>query len=662
MKNFWLAIRDASHHTPTLALATICSIGIALLWGSNIGALYPVVDMTLKGESIQKSFEKSLDQAKVRVVELEQRLAKRKLELRAEANQAVDRIQAPKAIAQNARPAAEVDVDLMEREISSEKRSIAWNEFLLRWANACLPQDPFRTICGIMVVLMLSTLVKHFLMLASDLLIGHVSTSIVRRLRQRVFDSALAMDRSTYQGYGTSGLLSAITNAADSLAAGLISMFGAAIREPMRVIACLIGAAFISWRLLLLGAVLAPLLIWFVVYFNKRIRSVASSILARNAGFHEVLLEALNNIYTVQAFTMEDHERVRFAGCTNDMRRMSMKMILYNGMSKPFTELVGIGMVAITVCVGAYLVINKQTSLFMIPICNKPMSVTDLMFFFGFLIGASDPLRKLSGVSLSIFNGAISADLLYGILKGKSNVVDPERPIALAKPHLCLELKQVSFHYHPEKKVLKEIDVSIPYGKTIVILGSNGSGKSTLIQLLGRYYDPVVGSIQLDGVDFRDLAIQDIRSRITLVSQNTELFNRSVMENIRYGSPNASEEDAIAAAKMAHAHEFIESALSHGYDTVVGQSGQRLSGGQRQRVALARAILRRPEILILDESTSQIDMASELKIRETLQSMKGQFTIIIITHREALIALADDVYRIESGQLCRESVSAMSAA
>ncbi len=542
-------------------------------------------------------------------------------------------------------------VESIEKEIRTEQSSIAWRTWGLRWANALLPRDPFRTICYIMGLLMVSTLVKHLLMLANDLLIGHVSTSIVRGLRMKVFDVALGMDRKTYQTFGTSGLLAAITSAADGLASGMMSLFGAAIREPLRILSCLIMACFISWRLLLLSVVLVPLLILVVMVFNRKIRSIAASILGRNAGFHEVLLEALSNIFTVQAFTMEQHEKERFSRCTNDMRRINLKMIFYTGLSKPFTELIGVGMVAITVCAGAYLVVNKETHIFFMQICDKPMSVTDLLIFFGLLIGASDPLRKLSGVSVSIFGGAMAANFLYAILHSKPVLPQIANPIRLKGRHSSLSLLNVNFHYNPIHPILKNIELNIPFGKTIAILGSNGSGKSTLIQLLCRYYDPVEGSIAMDGVDVRKMATQDLRNRIALVSQSTELFNRSVLENIQYGSPASTREEAIEAAKLAHAHQFVKDSLSDGYDTIVGQSGQRLSGGQRQRIALARAILRKPEILILDESTSQIDMASEIQIRETLQSMKGQLTIIIITHREALIALADEVYTMQGGQL-----------
>lgn len=651
MKNFWTAIRDSIHHSPAIFLATLCSVGIAILWSSNIGALYPVIDMTLKGESMQSWFEKSIDasDAKLDQLEIHENIVEQPALI---ARRFTGHDIVPKSDLQRS----------IEKNIRSEYANIGWSNWGLGWANALLPRDPFQTICCIMGLLIVSTLVKHLLMLANDLLIGHVSTSIVRGLRMNVFDIALGMDRTTYQKFGTSGLLAAITSAADGLASGIMSLFGAAIREPLRILSCLIMACFISWRLLLLSVILAPLLIIVVMYFNRKIRSIAASIIGRNAGFHEVLLEALSNIFTVQAFTMEPHEKKRFSQCTNDMRRINLKMIFYTGLSKPFTELIGVGMVAITVCAGAYLVVKEQTHIFFLQICDKPMSVTDLLIFFGLLIGASDPLRKLSGVSVSIFGGAMAADFLYSIIHSKVVLPQSENPIDLNGRHSSFSLHNVNFHYNPEHPILKNIELSIPFGKTIAILGTNGSGKSTLIQLLCRYYDPVDGTIAMDGVDIRNMATQDLRQRIALVSQSTELFNRSVLENIQYGSHTSTREEAIAAAKLAHAHQFVTESLSDGYDTVVGQAGQRLSGGQRQRIALARAILRKPEILILDESTSQIDMASELQIRETLQSMKGQMTIIIITHREALIALADDVYHMKGGFLIAPTNSVAAAA
>jgi ATP-binding cassette, subfamily B, bacterial MsbA len=338
-----------------------------------------------------------------------------------------------------------------------------------------------------------------------------------------------------------------------------------------------------------------------------------------------------------------------------------LRMTFYTGLSKPFTELIGVGMVAITVCAGAYLVVNQETHLFFLKIRDTPLTITDLLIFLGLWVGASDPLRKLSGVSIIIYNGSMAANVLYGILDSQSKVTEPVQPLTLQGDENDLVIQDLDFHYHPSHPVLQGVSLAIPHGKTIAILGQNGSGKSTLIQLLCRFYDPINGSISLGGVDIRSLSLADLRSRITLVSQSTELFNRSVIENIRYGSPDATNEEVEEAAKQAHAHEFITHSLPLGYDTVVGQSGQKLSGGQRQRIALARAILRKPDILILDESTSQIDMSSEIQIRDTLKSMKGKMTIIIITHREALTAIADNVYHIEAGKLLGDKLVSQAA-
>jgi len=634
MKNFKKAIRDSLHHWPMILMATICSLGVAMLWGANIGALSPVIRMTLEGDSTQTWLQKSIDSDQ--------------LEL--------DLLTA--VVHDN----SDDSIAIKNGRAEDLERRISWNKWLLGWADAWLPHSPFETVCLIMGVLVFSTVVKHVMMLTSDMLIGRVSTEIVRNLRTRIFDQSLEMDRKTYQSYGTSGILATITHTSEALSNGLINFFGAAIREPLRIVASLAGAFYICPRLLLLSLVLAPLSILVIAWSNRKIKQVATGILLKNTGMHDVILETLSNIFTVQAYTMEAEERERFSVAAKAMQTTGLKMVFFSGISRPFMELVGVGMVALTVCAGSYLVLNQQTHIGFLQICEEPLPIPSLLLFFGFLVAASDPLRKLSGVSTAIITGSIAADMLYGMLEKPIAVTQKPVTVSVPKPHQHLTIENLSFAYDPSCPVLKSVDIEIPFGKTIVILGANGSGKSTLIQLLCRFYDPTDGRILVDNHDYLDMSIQDIRRRITLVSQTTELFNRTVMENIRYGSPDSTEQEAIEAAKLAHAHGFIETALSAGYQTLVGQSGQKLSGGQRQRIALARAILRKPEILILDESTSQIDMASELQIRQTLQDLKGQFTTIIVTHREALCTLADDIYYMENGVLRRANTSAPIAA
>lgn len=636
MKKFGLAIRDSFHHWPLLVLATICSMGVATLWSVNIGAMLPVIDMTLQGNSMQKQLGKTADEIEAKLTVVQQTL-----------DSAKERSENPDAD----RFAIADEIKHLDAEAKDLSSTLAWQRWQLGLAEKYLPADPFQTICWIMGIMLFSTVVRHLLLLANDLLVGRVSTTIARSIRLRVFDQALAYDRNTYQGYGTSGLLAGIANTTDTLTNGLIAFFGLAIREPLRIIACLIGAALIYWRLLLLSALLAPLLVLVVYWFNGRVRSIARSMLNQNAGFHEVILEALSNVFTVQAYTMEAEERKRFAGCTQGMQRNTMRMILYTGLSKPLTELIGVGMIAVTVCAGAYLIVNKETHLGFIPICDEPMTPSRLMIFFAMLIGASDPLRRMSGVMTAIYSGSIAADSLYNMLEKPAVLVDPVSPVVVPAPHKSIAIENLSFAYTEGNPVLKGVNLEIPFGQTVAIIGANGSGKSTLIQLLCRFYDPVEGSIKMDGVDFHKMSIASLRKRIALVSQQTELFNRTVLENIQYGSPDSTREEAIEAAKLAYAHDFITNSLENGYETIVGQSGQRLSGGQRQRIAMARAILRKPEILILDESTSQIDMLSELQIRKSLSDLKRKSTIIIIAHREALMALADETYEVVDGRL-----------
>lgn len=638
MKKFRLAIKDSLHHWPLLVLATICSLGVATLWSANIGAMYPVIEMTLQGNSTQKQQAKGVSETEAHIAEMQEAREKVKASF---SEPDVNEIKAREMIAN------------LDAEIKDKNESLAWQRWRLEMSEKYLPSDPFKTICWIMVIMLVSTVLRHLLLLANDLLIGKVSTTIARTMRQRVFDQALAFDRKTYQNYGTSGLLAGITNTSDALTTGLIAFFGLAIREPLRIVACLIGAALIYWRLLLLSAILAPLLVVVVYWFNGRVRSIARAMLSKYGGFHEVILEALSNVFTVQAYTMEEQERQRFAACTKDMQRCNMRMILYTGLSKPLTELIGVGMIAVTVCAGAYLIVNKETHLGFLRICDEPMTASRLMIFFAMLIGASDPLRKMSGVMTSIYSGSMAAESLYRMLETPKVLTEPEHPVVVPSPHKSIAVRDVSFAYNAGNPVLKHANLEIPFGSTIAIVGANGSGKSTLIQLLCRFYDPKAGSIEMDGVDLKQMSISSLRKRIALVSQQTELFNRSVLENIRYGAPESTREEVIEAAKLAFAHEFIEGSLENGYDTIVGQSGQKLSGGQRQRLAMARAILRKPEILILDESTSQIDMASELKIRQSLSDLKRQCTIVIIAHREALIALADEVYEVRDGVLHR---------
>ncbi|HPM83513.1 MAG TPA: ABC transporter ATP-binding protein, partial [Candidatus Anammoximicrobium sp.] len=435
------------------------------------------------------------------------------------------------------------------------------------------------------------------------------------------------------------------------LSTGLSTLFGRAILEPLKGLACLIGAAFVCWRLLLFSLLLAPLAGFLIRTLARSIKRANRRALEENAQLMGVLSEAFHGMQTVHAFTMEKHERNRFHKVSKACLQKAMKIAFYSALSKPATEILGLGMVFIALIAGAYLVLNQATHILGIPMFDRPLEWSVLLVFYGLLIGTSDPARKLSDVVNGIQGGLAAADRIFPLLDRQPTIVDPEHPRPAPRPHRRLVFDHVHFHYTPDQPVLRDIHLAVEYGETLCIVGPNGCGKTTLSNLLLRFHDPVAGAVRLDDIDLREMRLRDLRRLVGMVTQQTMLFDDTVYNNIRYGSLQATREEIIAAAQRAHAHRFIEDKLEHGYDTVVGPGGNRLSGGQRQRIALARAILRDPDILILDEATSQIDIESEQQIHLALEQFVRGRTAIIVTHRLATLDLADRILVMDAGRI-----------
>ncbi|QDV23480.1 ABC transporter ATP-binding protein [Aureliella helgolandensis] len=639
MHNFRRATKEALRYWKTLVLASICSFAIAALWGANVGAFFPILEVTINGKSVHMWMDEETEEARERVESTKASIEQQELALTALPEDSASFTAASTALS-----------GLRSELVAHEAKFLSCQK-LDPWVKRFVPSDPFSTIAAIVGVLILSTLVKNVLLITNEVLVGRVALNISRNIRQNIFAKAMGMGRAEFAKHGTSGFTANITHTTEMLSNGLMNTFGAAVREPMKLASCLLGASLICWRLLLMSVVIAPLVGGMLFWITKRLKSIAKGVLAEADGFHSVMLESIGNIHTVQSFRQEEHEKERFGRVTMAMRNVSLKFIFFTSLSKPVIEFLGLGMLGTTIIGGAYLVLNKETSLLGIQICEEQLSVSALLVFFGMLVAASDPLRKMSAIYSSIYAGSMAADALYPLLDQVESIRDPETPQSVTSPHKMLSFKDISFGYTPDQPIIHHVSLNIPFGSTVAIVGHNGSGKSTLIHLLSRFYDPVEGVVELDGVDFRDMLVDDVRKRSALVTQHTELFNKSVAYNIRYGNPHATDEEVERAARQAHAHEFISTVLPEGYETVVGQNGNRLSGGQRQRIALARALLCNPEILILDEATSQIDMKSEQLIRESLSEHRGERTMIIITHREKLLELADEVYEVAEGRL-----------
>ena len=638
MHYFIRALREAAKSWPVLMAAVLCSAGVAALWGANIAALFPIIEVTLKGESLQSWNERRITEARARAKDSRLEIAALETAI---ADGGLDAAAAAKASHR---------LDTLALTVRGDDAIVVSGERLHPWLVRLLPVDPFKTVLVVVVFVVASTLVKHVLLLISTLMVSWVAMNISRNIRLKVFDKALELDRAQFMKYGSAGFMAQVTSTSDMLASGITSVYGGAVTEPLKILACLGCAFLVSWRLTLACLTLAPLVGFLMVWLNRRIRGISKNILARSRGFHHVLLEALNNVLTVQAYTMEGFERQRFRTCTSEMMRTNMWHAFYHALANPITEILGIGMVATSIAVGAWLVINHETRIFGITMTDQPMTVPGIMIFFGFLIGASDPVRKLSGVITGLNVGMVGAQGLYPLLDTPSKLAEVPNPKTLPSPHREIRLEDVSFSYDGIDTVLKDVNLSISFGERVAIVGPNGGGKSTLVNVICRFYDPTKGRVLLDGVALTELSLHDLRRRIAMVTQQTELFNESIHYNIRYGRWDATDEEIEAAARKAHAHDFIAD-FPDGYRTMVGPNGFRLSGGQRQRISLARAFLRDAEILVLDEATSQIDVESERLIHEALARYVENRTVIMITHRASTLALADSIIEVEHGQV-----------
>jgi ATP-binding cassette subfamily B protein/subfamily B ATP-binding cassette protein MsbA len=649
MNYFLRALRDASKRWPLLLAAFLCSAGVAGLWGANIAALFPVIEVTLNGKSLQTWNENRIRDTEV------------KLENHAQAIQQLHDRLTGGGTTETEQQSIQNQINTLTLQDKGDEALLTSARALQPWIKKYLPSDPFETVLLVVVLIVVSTFLKHCLLLTGTMLVSFVAMGISRDLRVRIFNKALELDRTQFMNQGSAGFMAQVTHTADMLSGGITTTFGGAITEPLKIIACLTGAFCISWQLTLACLTLAPVVGFMMVWLNRKMRSASQNILSQALGFHHVLLEALNNVLTVQAYTMEPFERKRFRDSTTQMMKIGLRHNFYRALANPITEVLGIGMVATSIAVGAWLVINKETQIFGVTMTEQPMTVPGIMVFFGMLIGASDPVRKLSGVITGINVGIVGAQALYPLLDTPSKLKEKSNPYYLPSPHREIALRNVSFSYDGIDSVLKNVDVAINFGERVAIVGPNGGGKSTLINLICRFYDPTEGTVELDNVPLTELAVKDLRRRIAIVTQQTELFNETILYNIQYGRWDATEEEIEEAARKARAHDFIAE-FPEGYKTKVGPNGFRLSGGQRQRIALARAFLRDAEILVLDEATSQIDVASEELIHEALSRYVENRTVIMITHRPSTLALADSILEVENGQVTTRPAASYRAA
>ncbi|MCC9599168.1 ABC transporter ATP-binding protein/permease [Stieleria sp. JC731] len=653
MKPFLRIAKGMGRYPMALAASILCSLAVAMLWGGNIGAVYPVLEVCLNGKSVQQWITDDI----------------------AEAEEDIEKYQAElKALPAPGDAAATEEIETQRQHLKDDIRSCEntiSNRLRVQPYADYLPKDPFHTVLVFMAILLAATALKNLFIVANLVTTTWAVQKTTLDLQNEYTEKVLALDMSAYDKFGTSQLVTHFTESIEHVSKGLHVLLGASVREPLKIIVCGVGASLISWRLMLFTLMIAPPTALLISTLSRKIRRTLKAHVSDSVHLNRLVFQSVMSLPAIQAYGMEKpmaHE-VDLAG--DERMRRSVKISFWIAMTKPVTELAGITAVALSLVAGAYLVLNQQTDLLGIQMTDRPLTISQMLVFFGMMVGMSDPARKLTDVYSNLQIGIAAADRVAEILDEKSRLEfdDTNSNTALAtaaasttapepfdqhEPHPFnegrVEFRGISFGYLAEQSVLDEVELCVEPGETVCIVGANGCGKSTLAKLLLRFYDPHDGQVLVDGIDLAEVDPKVVRRAISFVAQTPAMIDDTVAANIRFGSVHASDEQIVEAAKLARAEEFIVH-LSDKYDTEVGFDGNRLSGGQKQRIALARAFLRNPAILILDEATNQIDQHSEQVIYDALRDYARDRTCIFVSHRPEVFDLCDRIVVMDHGKV-----------
>lgn len=640
MLHFLRALKQSLRYRWSIAGAVFCSLMVAMLWSASITTVFPVVETVFERKTFPEWMDEELQEAKQRKGELQTEIAELQTELQKTDNLESVSIQSDIAKKQ----------DFLLAETKAVEWFTAWQPTIQKYA----PATPFGSLLAAMTFLVVATAVKGLFLILSCLCVARVANGTVMDMRRIYYRKAMELDQIRIDRIGTSNMMTHLAHNMMLVSGALTMFYGKSIREPLKMITCLSVAAWISLPLLLISLTVVPFGAILVHRVSRGMKNATRKEVEGMADIFETLIETFGSIKTVRIFNQESTERKRFKRNSGMLYRMAMRMRFYDALLRPTTELLGIVAIAVSILAGAWLTLSGTQTLFGITISDRPLSPAELMLFYGMLAGASDPARKMSEIINVLVRGGTACEALNACYDVESKVTAPENPTPLPLHSKEIEFDNVLFAYQPHQPVVKNVSFKIPFGQTLVIVGENGSGKSTLVNLLARFYDPHVGNILVDGVNIRETNPKKLRRQIAWVTQDSALFQGTIFENIAYGNRNPQPAQIMAAAKMARVDQFIDQ-LSDGYETEVGEGGNKLSAGQRQRVILARAIIADPQILILDEATSQLDGHTERLLHDSLAPFIKSRTTIIITHRLTTVDLADRVIVMEGGKVVSDS-------
>ena len=519
-------------------------------------------------------------------------------------------------------------------------KDVAINNFYYYVSQMIQDNGPTTALIFLGLFLALMTLFKTSCYFASSAVMIPLRTGVVRDIRIMVYAKVMRLPMGFFSEERKGDIIARMSGDVGEVENSITSSLDMLIKSPIMIILYFITLIATSWKLTLFTVLVLPAMGWLMGKVGRKLKRQSLEAQGKWSDTMSQLEETLGGLRIIKAFIAEDRMINRFTRCSNELRDAVNKVAMRQALAHPMSEFLGTILIVSVLWFGGALILGHNSSL----------TAPTFIFYMVILYSVINPLKDFAKAGYNIPKGLASMERVDKILKAENNIKEIPNPKPLTGMNDRIEFKDISFSYDGKREVLKHVNLTVPKGKTVALVGQSGSGKSTLVDLLPRYHDVQGGDITIDGTSIKDVRIADLRSLIGNVNQEAILFNDTFFNNIAFGVENATMEQVIEAAKIANAHDFIME-KPEGYNTNIGDRGGKLSGGQRQRVSIARAILKNPPILILDEATSALDTESERLVQEALERLMKTRTTIAIAHRLSTIKNADEICVLYEGEI-----------
>ena len=523
---------------------------------------------------------------------------------------------------------------------SGDLKDVAINNFYYYVTQLIEVHGPIMTLLFMGLFLALMTMLKTSCYFGSSAVMIPLRTGVVRDIRIMVYSKVMHLPLGFFSQERKGDIIARMSGDVGEVENSITSSLDMLIKSPIMIILYFITLIATSWKLTLFTVLVLPAMGWLMGKVGRKLKRQSLEAQGKWSDTMSQLEETLGGLRIIKAFIAEDRMINRFTRCSNELRDAVNKVAMRQALAHPMSEFLGTILIVSVLWFGGALILGHNSSL----------TAPTFIFYMVILYSVINPLKDFAKAGYNIPKGLASMERVDKILKAENNIKEIPNPKPLTGMNDRIEFKDISFSYDGKREVLKHVNLTVPKGKTVALVGQSGSGKSTLVDLLPRYHDVQGGDITIDGTSIKDVRIADLRSLIGNVNQEAILFNDTFFNNIAFGVENATMEQVIEAAKIANAHDFIME-KPEGYNTNIGDRGGKLSGGQRQRVSIARAILKNPPILILDEATSALDTESERLVQEALERLMKTRTTIAIAHRLSTIKNADEICVLYEGEI-----------